>query len=67
MAIGEPRANSPSVQSPCVRNCCLDDGEICMGCGRSLDEILRWGRATTDQREIILRDAATRRDLQKPR
>ena len=29
--------------SPCVRNCCLDEDNVCMGCGRSLDEIVDVG------------------------
>lgn len=46
-------------QSPCVRKCCLD-GELCMGCGRVMSEILEWGRASdARQREII--EAAARR------
>lgn len=45
--------------SPCVRKCCLD-GELCMGCGRVMSEILEWGRASdARQREII--EAAARR------
>nr|WP_254619459.1 DUF1289 domain-containing protein [Vibrio metschnikovii] len=28
-----------SYKSPCVRHCCLDDKDICIGCGRTLDEI----------------------------
>jgi predicted Fe-S protein YdhL (DUF1289 family) len=42
-----------------VRKCCLD-GELCMGCGRVMSEILEWGRASdARQREII--EAAARR------
>ncbi|MEB5521801.1 DUF1289 domain-containing protein, partial [Vibrio cholerae] len=24
-----------SYKSPCVRHCCLDDKDICIGCGRT--------------------------------
>ncbi|MBT1445777.1 DUF1289 domain-containing protein [Shewanella sp. JM162201] len=42
--------------SPCVRNCCLDDSDICVGCGRSYDEILAWHNVGIDgQREILER------------
>jgi predicted Fe-S protein YdhL (DUF1289 family) len=42
--------------SPCVRNCCLDDGNVCMGCGRSLQEIVQWGTASdADKTEILAR------------
>ena len=43
-----------SALSPCVRNCCLDNNDICMGCGRSLSEILVWGAATENEKREIL-------------
>lgn len=52
--------------SPCVRNCCLDDAEVCIGCGRHVQEILRWGQAGADEREAILARAAARRDARPP-
>ncbi|AMK76872.1 MULTISPECIES: DUF1289 domain-containing protein [Methylomonas] len=47
--------------SPCVRNCCLNDDDICLGCFRSLDEIRLWSTADTQTRELFLRHAAERR------
>jgi len=45
-----------SLQTPCVRNCCLDDKDICLGCHRSLSEILRWSEASEkEQLEILAR------------
>jgi len=62
MSISRPRQHSqPTLQAPCVRNCCLDGSEICLGCGRSLQEILQWGNASNEQREAILTRAAERR------
>jgi predicted Fe-S protein YdhL (DUF1289 family) len=40
--------------SPCVRNCCLDDDNVCMGCGRALEEIVRWGTASDADKKAIL-------------
>jgi len=51
-----------SVPSPCVRNCCLDDDEVCLGCSRTLDEILRWGAASEKEKAQILLDADIRKD-----
>ena len=48
-------------ESPCVRNCCLDDRDICMGCGRSLEEIIQWQSVSLDERAAILERAARRR------
>ena len=50
------------VPSPCVRNCCLDADNICMGCHRSLREICDWSDSTDEQRLEILARCATRRD-----
>lgn len=41
--------------SPCVNLCELDqNGEYCLGCGRSLDEIAAWGSASEEERRAIL-------------
>lgn len=40
--------------SPCVRNCCLDDDNVCMGCGRSLQEIVAWSSAGPAEKAAIL-------------
>jgi uncharacterized protein len=40
--------------SPCVRNCCLDEDNVCMGCGRSLQEIVEWGTASDAEKTAIL-------------
>ena len=43
-----------TVASPCVRDCCLDENDVCMGCGRHIDEILVWHQATGDERQDII-------------
>ena len=43
-----------SVPSPCVRNCCLDENDICLGCHRSMSEIMRWGEASDEEKREIL-------------
>jgi uncharacterized protein len=48
-------------QSPCVRDCCLDDELICLGCFRSFEEIKEWGIVDNARRRVILQNAAQRR------
>lgn len=43
-----------TVPSPCIRNCCLDDQDICLGCYRTMAEITGWTRAGNDERRLIL-------------
>ncbi|GHX16227.1 hypothetical protein VCSRO156_3477 [Vibrio cholerae] len=49
-----------SYKSPCVRHCCLDDKDICIGCGRTLDEICRWCSATNSEKQEILINSLAR-------
>ncbi|WJN59827.1 DUF1289 domain-containing protein [Pseudomonas sp. SO81] len=52
--------SSEAVDSPCRRQCCLDDQDICLGCGRSLAEILEWGKADNGRRRQICQAAQQR-------
>lgn len=53
------------IPSPCVRNCCLDNAEVCLGCFRSLAEILLWNRATGGQKQAILAQSLSRKNSRK--
>jgi predicted Fe-S protein YdhL (DUF1289 family) len=55
----------PSIASPCVRNCCLDDGDICMGCFRSLTEICSWTASSPAEKTAILQRCAERREQRR--
>lgn len=39
--------------SPCVRNCCLDDEDICVGCFRHIDEITSWRDYSDEEKQSI--------------
>jgi len=54
-----PPPNDP-LASPCVRNCCLDERNVCMGCGRSLEEIIAWGTASDADKSATLARARAR-------
>ncbi len=51
---------SASVESPCIRNCCLNDDDVCVGCYRSLQEITQWS-AASDQVKLFILDRAKQR------
>jgi RNA 2',3'-cyclic 3'-phosphodiesterase len=51
----------PSAPSPCVRNCCLNDQDVCLGCLRTLPEILNWHRYSPEERDCIFNQLAERR------
>ena len=52
-------------QSPCIRNCCLDDFDVCVGCFRSIEEIKEWGVVDQHRRRRILLNAERRRTAQQ--
>ena len=50
------------VRSPCVQVCALDENDMCIGCQRTGDEILRWTQMTNDERREVLRNVAVREE-----
>jgi predicted Fe-S protein YdhL (DUF1289 family) len=57
------------IESPCIQVCVVHPTErICAGCLRSIDEISRWSRMTTEERADIMQDLPSRAPrLQKRR
>lgn len=49
------------IKSPCVRNCCLDHKDICLGCFRHISEITGWGTATDERKKQLLELAQERK------
>ncbi|XUM21715.1 DUF1289 domain-containing protein [Bradyrhizobium oligotrophicum S58] len=44
-----------SQDTPCIAVCMIDPKtKLCFGCGRTLPEIARWGRMSTDERRALM-------------
>jgi len=43
-----------SVDSPCVDICKLDSDFVCEGCGRTIEEVLKWPEYTDQQKLAVL-------------
>ncbi len=44
-----------TVETPCIKICILHPLlDICTGCGRSLQEIARWGRMSAEERRTVM-------------
>ncbi|MEO0573810.1 MAG: DUF1289 domain-containing protein [Pseudomonadota bacterium] len=41
-------------QSPCISICTLDEQDICMGCHRTMDEIIDWAMLDDDAKRAVL-------------
>jgi predicted Fe-S protein YdhL (DUF1289 family) len=51
--------------SPCVRNCCLDEADVCLGCFRHVDEIMCWREMTEHEKQAVIMLTAERRALHR--
>lgn len=54
------KSSEDKLLSPCIRNCCLDEHDVCLGCFRSLDEITGWTQADEQTRQRFLTNAKSR-------
>jgi predicted Fe-S protein YdhL (DUF1289 family) len=48
------------VESPCIDICTLGPGDVCVGCGRHIDEIAAWGSAPGEVKRRIVEAAEKR-------
>ncbi|MEH6445484.1 MAG: DUF1289 domain-containing protein [Oceanospirillaceae bacterium] len=55
------KTNQRRTTSPCVRNCCLDEQDICIGCFRSVEEICAWSAMSTEQQLAVIELARARK------
>ncbi|MBV1882596.1 MAG: DUF1289 domain-containing protein [Pseudomonadales bacterium] len=52
-----------TLKSPCIRNCCLNEDDICLGCFRSMKEIMQWSAADEETKLHILKESEDRKRL----
>ena len=51
----------PIVESPCINICVMDEATgWCIGCGRTLDEIARWGGTDQTDRDTVMAELPAR-------
>jgi len=51
----------PRVESPCINVCTLDAQKVCIGCGRTIEEIAVWSRLGDEERRAVCQQAAHRK------
>lgn len=56
---------APSIPSPCIRRCCLNERDVCVGCFRTLREIRAWSQSDDRRRAEILALCAHRKEKRK--
>ena len=43
----------PPIESPCI-SVCRYENEVCVGCGRTVDDITNWYDMTDDEKQAVL-------------
>jgi predicted Fe-S protein YdhL (DUF1289 family) len=55
-------ATAAPMETPCVKTCTLDARSgLCLGCGRTINEIAAWGRMSDAERARIMAELPARR------
>ena len=55
------------IASPCVRNCCLDENDVCLGCFRTIEEITQWTSLSIEEQKIVIANCDARKIALKNR
>lgn len=63
------------INKPCIKKCCLNEDDVCLGCFRTFDDMCRWNKANIEEKTQMLKVAQRRKkehrlkhiSLQKPR
>jgi len=50
-----------NIRKPCIRQCCLDEDDICMGCYRTFEDMRVWHAASEKEKLQILHLAKERK------
>jgi predicted Fe-S protein YdhL (DUF1289 family) len=59
---GDRREESEEVKTPCIRVCTMDpQRDVCLGCCRTLDEIMRWSAMSDAERDRVMAGLPQRR------
>ncbi len=49
------------INSPCIRDCCLNSEDICLGCWRHIDEIIAWQSYNQEEKRQVIHACQTRK------
>ncbi|MCR8825736.1 DUF1289 domain-containing protein [Pseudosulfitobacter koreensis] len=64
----DPLWTRNEIESPCVRICVVHpETRLCTGCARSIDEIGRWSRMSSEERAAIMAELPGREVAPKGR
>lgn len=50
-----------NINKPCIRRCCLNEEDVCLGCFRTFDDMLQWNKANSAEKTKMLEMAEQRK------
>ena len=50
-----------NIHKPCIRKCCLNEEDICLGCFRSFNDMQKWNKASVNEKTEMLKMAEIRK------
>lgn len=60
-SLGLALPDASMIETPCVKICTLDARiGLCLGCGRTIDEIARWASMSASERTKVMRELPDR-------
>ena len=61
MVTSDTPANARPMETPCINICTLDHASgLCLGCGRTIEEIARWSAMSEAERRRIMAELPAR-------
>jgi hypothetical protein len=49
------------INKPCIKQCCLNEEEICLGCFRTFNDMRLWNKASIEEKKEMMRIAEGRK------
>jgi len=49
------------IDKPCIKKCCLNEDDVCLGCFRTFDDMVQWHKSNIEEKTKMLKMAKERK------
>lgn len=49
------------INKPCIKQCCLNEEEICLGCFRTFNDMCLWNKSSIEEKKEMMQRAERRK------
>lgn len=49
------------IDKPCIKKCCLNEDDVCLGCFRTFDDMVQWNKSNIEEKTQMLKMAKERK------